>query len=174
MLDTPSNGRYYGGMISAPVGAQIMTEILPYLGYEPQYSEEELKKLSVSIPEITGMSTEEAKNKIRALGLAYKTVGTGETVTKQLPTAGSQVNGSGTVIIYTDDSAEQTTTVPNFIGLSVTEANSTAADAGINIEFSGNTTASGLKAYTQSVEAGQSVTMGTIVTVYFREETAAD
>jgi len=49
-----------------------------------------------------------------------------------------------------------------------------AASAGINIEFSGLTTASGLKSYKQSIESGTQVNAGTIVTVYFRDESGAD
>ena len=80
----------------------------------------------------------------------------------------------GVVILYTEEGSEQKVTVPNLIGLSATEANSAAANAGINIEFSGNTTTGGLKSYKQSIEAGQSVDAGTIVTVYFRDDNVAD
>ena len=35
MLDEPKGDKYYGGLISAPVNSQIMSDILPYLGFEP-------------------------------------------------------------------------------------------------------------------------------------------
>ena len=50
MLDEPKGEKYYGGAISAPVNSKIMADILPYLGYEPSYTDDELKKLSITVP----------------------------------------------------------------------------------------------------------------------------
>ncbi len=174
LLDEPKGDKYYGGIISAPVNSKIMSDVLPYLGYEASYSEEELKKLTVNVPETVGMPLAEAKTKISGGKLQYQVVGSGDTVLRQLPESGNQVTSGGVVILYTEDTGEKTATVPNLVGLTATEANKAAASAGINIEFSGNTTSSGLKAYRQSIEAGQSVDAGTIVTVYFRDETTVD
>ena len=54
------------------------------------------------------------------------------------------------------------------------KSNTSAAALGLNIEFSGNIAIAGLKAYNQSVAAGTSVEVGTIITVYFRDESAVD
>ena len=174
MLDEPMGERYYGGAISAPVGSKIMTDILPYLGYEPQYSEAELAKLSVSVPDVCNTDVETAKNKITTAKLSYKVMGTGENVVKQLPTAGSSVYNGGTVILYTENAGDHNVTVPNLIGLSATEANSAASRAGVNIEFSGNTASPDLRSYSQSIGAGETVPQGQVVTVYFRDEGSAD
>lgn len=174
MLDEPMSGRYYGSAISAPVASKIMADILPYLGYEPQYTEEELSKISVSVHDVTGMEIEKARERITSSGLAYKVVGNGSTVLRQLPEAGESVYNGGTVILYTDDVENTTTTVPDLIGLTATEANLAAAKAGINIEFSGDTSSPNLKSYSQSVPAGDTVPMGHIVTVNFRNEGQAD
>lgn len=174
LLDEPKGDKYYGGIISAPTNARIMSDVLPYLGYEASYSEEELKKLTVSVPETVGMPLAEAKAKISNSKLQYQVVGSGETVLRQLPESGNQVTNGGVVILYTEETEEKSVTVPNMIGLTATEANKAAATAGINIEFSGNTSSNGLKAYEQSIAAGTSVAAGTIVTVYFRDETTVD
>lgn len=174
MLDEAMGGRYYGGMIAAPVGAKIMGDILPYLGYEPQYTEEELKNLSITVPDTVNFKLDEAKLKLSDSGLTYKVVGSGDKILKQLPVAGSAVYRSGTVILYTENTDEQTTTVPNLIGLTASEVNEAAAAAGINIDFSGNTTSAGLKSYSQSIAAGQTVPVGKVVKVDFREEADAD
>lgn len=174
MLDEPKGDKYYGGIISAPVNSKIMGDVLPYLGYEASYSEEELKKLTISVPEVTGFKLEDARNKISNSKLQYQVVGSGDTVLRQLPESGNQVLNGGVVLLYTEDTGDKTVTVPNLIGLTATEANREAGKAGINIEFSGNTTTTGIKAYNQSIEAGQSVNAGTIVTVYFRDDTAVD
>ncbi len=174
MLDEPKGDNYYGGVISAPVNSKIMADVLPYLGYEPSYSDEELKKMSVEVPDVTGVTIEEARGKVASSKLEYKIVGAGEKVVRQLPEAGSKVVSGGTVILYTDDTTEKTATVPNFEGLTANEVNKAAAAAGVNIVFSGNITTSGLKAYNQSIKKGTKVDAGTVVTVYFRDESTVD
>ena len=174
ILDEPKGDKYYGGVISAPVNGKIMTDILPYLGYEPSYSEEELKNLATSVPEVVGDTVENAKAKLSSVKLEYQVKGKGEKIVKQLPEAGNRILRGGVVILYTDDTDDQTVTVPNLVGLTANEVNTVAAQSGINVEFSGNTTSSGLKSYNQSVAAGTSVSAGTIVTVYFRDESAID
>lgn len=174
MLDEPKGDNYYGGVISAPVNSKIMGDVLPYLGYEPSYSDEELKKMSIDVPDVTGSTIEEARAKVASSKLEYKIVGEGEKVVRQLPESGSKVASGGTVILYTDDTAQTTATVPDFIGLTATEVNTSAAAAGVNIVFSGNISTSGLKAYNQSIEKGTKVDAGTVVTVYFRDESTVD
>lgn len=174
MLDEPKGEKYYGGAISAPVNSKIMADILPYLGYEPSYTDDELKKLSITVPDTVGSTVADAKGKLTTQKLEYKVVGSGEKVVKQLPAAGSKVMTGGVVILYTEDGAASKATVPNFKELSATEVNSAAARAGVNVEFSGNTTTGGLKAYRQSVEAGKEVDAGTVVTVYFSDDNVVD
>lgn len=174
MLDEPMSGNYYGGAISAPVGSKIMSDILPYLGFDPHYTEEELKTISVSVPETVGDEIAVAKNKMTAANLTYKVVGAGATVIRQLPEAETKIHTGGTVILYTDESGDQSTTVPNLVGLTAAEVNTAAVNAGLNIEFSGNTTNSTLKSYRQSISAGETVPTGKVITVYFREDAEAD
>lgn len=175
MLDEPKGEKYYGGAISAPVNSKIMADILPYLGFEPSYTEEQLQKLAITVPDTVGSAIADAKSKITTQKLEYKVVGNGEKVVRQLPAAGSKVISGGVVILYTEDGAEVTkATVPNFKGLSATEVNAVAARAGVNVEFSGNTSTGGLKAYKQSVEAGKEVDAGTVITVYFSDDNVVD
>ena len=174
MLDEPKGDKYYGGIISAPVNGKVMTDILPYLGYEPSYTEEELKNLSVTVPEVVGNTVTEAKTKLGNAKLKFQVVGNGKQVVRQLPESGNQILSGGVVILYTGETDDKTVEVPNLMGLTATEANTIAASTGINIEFSGLTTAAGLKSYKQSIEVGTKVSAGTIVTVYFRDDSAVD
>ena len=174
MLDEPKGDKYYGGTIAAPVNSQIMKDILPYLGYEPSYTEEELKALSLTVPDTVGSDVEDAKNKVTSAKLEYKVVGSGEKVLRQLPEAGTKVISGGTVILYTEQVGNEKVTVPNLLNLSVTDVNAAASAAGLNVEFSGNTTMGGLKSYSQSIDPGETVDAGTVITVYFREDSAAD
>ena len=174
MLDEPKGDKYYGGVISAPVNGKIMTDILPYMGYEPSYTEDELKNLAVTVPELVGNTVTEAKTKLGNSKLKFQVVGNGKQVVRQLPESGNQILSGGVVILYTGETDDETVTVPNLTGLTATEANTVAASAGINIEFSGLSTAAGLKSYKQSIESGSKVSAGTIVTVYFRDDSAVD
>lgn len=178
LIDEPHGDSYYGGAVAAPVISEILTDILPYLGYEPQYTDKELANFAISVPNVVGDSLSSARNKISVLGLNTRVIGDGDTVTSQLPTLGQSLSRGGTVILYTENSGESAgnVTVPNFSGLSAGEANNAASAAGINLEFAGNMTSAGgtATAYKQSVEAGTEVAAGTIVTVYFRDATAAN
>jgi len=151
-----------------------MGDVLPYLGFEPQYSEEELKKLGVSVPDVTGIPVADAKGKITTNKLIYKIIGNGENVIRQIPEAATEVYTGGTVILYTEETGDQTTTVPNLIGLTATDVNRIAAESGINVEFSGNTTSADIKSSSQSIASGETVSVGQVVTVYFADEGSAD
>lgn len=177
MIDEPRGDTHFGSTVAAPVASEIMSELLPYLGYEPQYTEEELKNFAIKVPNLANKTVEEAKKEILALGLSAKIVGDGETVLKQLPVFGETINKGGRVILYTTETedAETLTGVPNFKGMSVSEANAAANNAGLNIRLSGNTSASSsARAYDQDLESNAEVKIGTTVTVYFRESTTSD
>ena len=173
MIDEPTAGQYYGSAVSAPIGAEILAEVLPYLGYEPQYTDKELASLSISVPNVVGDALSAAKGKITNAKLTYKVVGNGEKVVDQIPKSTESLHSGGVVILYTEESTQASVaTVPDFTGLSVSSANATAKNAGLNIQFAGNTSSSGVVAYKQSIERGKEVATGTVVTVYFRDTSA--
>ncbi|MBQ0111041.1 MAG: PASTA domain-containing protein, partial [Oscillospiraceae bacterium] len=164
LLDEPHGSNYYGGTISAPVGGQILSEILPYLGAEPQYTAEQTKNLQIKVPDVKGKKVSEAKSKLSSLSLSYKIVGKGENVVKQLPASTQTIYKNGIVILYTDEKeAVQKAPVPNLIGLSISEVNSTAVSAGFNVTFKGNTkTSSAVVSYMQSVEPNTQLDKGSV------------
>ncbi|MCQ2454780.1 MAG: PASTA domain-containing protein [Clostridia bacterium] len=174
MLDEPMSGRYYGGAISAPVGAKIMKDVLPYLCHEPQYTKAELSKLSVTVPDVKGNDIATARDKMSAHKISYKIVGNGSKIKKQLPSAGTTIYNGGTVILYTDEEKESNVTVPVLTGLSANDVTKRATDSNINIEFSGNASSSEIKSSTQSIPPGTSVAPGTVVTVHFFDEGNSD
>ncbi len=175
LLDEPMGGSYYGGTVSAPVGGQILADILPYLGYEPQYSEEELAGLSVTVPSVVDSTVASAKQQLTTVGMSYKIVGNGDTVIKQVPAAGQSVASGSRIVLYTDKTEPQKVKVPDLTGQLPSVVNGSAASVGINVEFSGNTISGGnVISYKQSIAPGTMVDAGTVVTVYFRDNTAVD
>ena len=75
------------------------------------------------------------------------------------------------MVLFTDEeSAAQTVTVPKLTGLTLAQANSTAANAGINISISGAAlTGKNAVSNLQSIPEGSQVPPGTMVTVDFVE-----
>ena len=172
MLDEPQVQIRFGGTISAPVAQKILASSLPYLGVEPKYTEEELKTMSRTTPTLEGDKVTAAQAKLVNSNLNGKVVGSGETVLRQVPAAGEPIPKEGLVVLYTEEAAAgQTVKVPDFKGKNLNEANKEAADAGVNIQFSGVGLESGeAKASEQSIAPGTEVPLGTVVTITFRYE----
>ncbi len=177
LLDEPHGNSIYGGTISAPVGSAILSEILPYMGFEPHYSNEELKVRAIPVPDVAGLELDSAKSKINKAGLIYHVVGNGEKVVSQLPSSNETLYSGGLVILYTEENSgeQQQSVVPNFIGMNVSQCNSVAAENGINIEFSGNILSSAnTLCYKQSVAKDTKINKGQVVTLYFRDGSVTD
>ena len=169
VLDEPNAPVVYGGTLAAPVAGKIFADVLPYLGVEAIYTEEELKNIDIAVPSAVGKQIEEAKRLFESSGISVKTVGNGEKVVRQLPSAGHLISRGGTVVLYTDDIENTKVTVPDFSGYSISGANSLASQHQLNIILSGVTGEnSGATAYSQSIAPGEKVDMGTIITVSFR------
>lgn len=169
VLDEPNAPVVYGGTLAAPVAGKIFADVLPYLGVEAIYTEEELKNIDIAVPSAVGKQIEEAKRLFESSGISVKTVGNGEKVVRQLPSAGHLISRGGTVVLYTDDIENTKVTVPDFSGYSISGANSLASQHQLNITLSGVTGEnSGATAYSQSIAPGEKVDMGTIITVSFR------
>lgn len=179
-LDTPSRstGTYVsGGNMVAPTASSIMSEVLPYLGVEPSYSAEELLGMDTTVPNVIGMSVEEAKTKLGERGLSCKINGDGDTVTDQTPAGGAIVPGNASIILYLGQEKPDTPcTVPNVVGKSASEANKAITNAGLIMKVTGTTTASSGNVYaiTQSLPAGTEVAAGTVVTVQFGDNSVLD
>jgi len=102
IIDEPQ-GVYYGGTVAGPVMKELLENILPYLGIEPKYSEEELKKdetVKITVPAFEGLKVDEAKKLAAKCGLTYVLNGGEEYVSKQFPPAGTEVNKGTAVIFY--------------------------------------------------------------------------
>ena len=179
-MDTPSRstGTYVsGGNMVAPYSSAIMAEILPYLGIEPSYSAEELMGVDTTVPNVIGMSVEEAKSKLTERGLSCKVSGDGATVTDQTPAGGAIIPGKSAVILYAGaDKSTAKCKVPHLIGKTPSEANTAATGAGLFIRFSGTTgsESSSVRVLSQSIEEGTEVEAGTVITVQLGDTSVTD
>jgi len=137
VLDEPSNGQYYGGAIAAPVVGKILEDTLRYMGVEPQYTEEERQNLEVFVPDVKGLSIENAGKNLRNEGLTYRIVGNGSTVLNQTPKTGSTLPTGSVVILYTEENVAKATIVPDVRNLSLTEAQARLVQHGLNMNITG-------------------------------------
>ena len=179
-MDTPSRstGTYVsGGNMVAPTASHIMEEILPYLGIEPSYSAEELMGVDTTVPNVIGMSVQEAKDRMKERGFACKVEGDGESITDQTPVGGAIIPGKSTVVLYAGaEKPDKMCTVPSLVGRTASEANTAATNAGLLIRFTGTTSSESntVLVFSQELEAGTEVSAGTVITVRLGDTTVRD
>ncbi len=169
MADEPTTGEYYGSVVAVPCARSILEEVLPYLGYYPEYSDEELATLDVTVPSVEDTTLNNAENTLTDLGLTYEVVGHGDMVVSQTPISGSSIAQGGKIILYTEANQEQEfVEVPNLTGYSLTEANSLLSSLNLNYVASGaSTEREDATVYSQSYNEGEHVPVGTIIELTF-------
>lgn len=160
MADEPNKSiDYYGSSVVAPYSRAILEKVLPYLGYYPEYTEEEQKNLDVMIPLLVDSEVAAAKDELDKLGLQYEIVGDGQFVNQQTPVTGSSVSKDGTVMLYTGAAAvKEYVSVPAVVGKTPAQARKELSDAGLNFVVKGaSAERSDVKILQQSVTAGTTV-----------------
>lgn len=168
-VDEP-HGITTGGGAAAPVAGRIFENVLAYLNITPQYSDSEIESMTMTAPNLVGQTKASALS--NATKFTVRVVGSGEKVVSQVPSSGQSMPKGGVIVVYTEeDAARETGTVPNLIGLSLTDANRIAVNAGFNVKISGTTQFKGkTESYKQSVPEGTKAELGTTITVYFRSD----
>jgi len=176
IVDEPTVGTVSGGALAAPVARDVLADVLPYLGVEPEYTEEELATLEVFTPDFTGMTADEVKERAALDGLTYEIIGTGNKVTGQMPAIGSSVPRNQTIRIYMgEDMPDFTQTAPNLIGMTYSGIlkalkNSYYYLRPIGLSSSDSQTA----CIKQSPEPGTECTPGTVITLDFVDSAAIE
>ncbi len=176
-LDTPSRstGIYIsGGVMAAPTVGAVMADILPYLEVKHNYTAEDAAGREVTVEDFTGLSLTEAESKLKEAGLTAQTVGTGETVTGQIPLAGNVVPGNSQVILYLGEQPDiRQVAVPNFTGMTRQQASDAAGLLGLYILVSGNDELDAVVT-AQSTPPNTQVPVGTTIKLTFADIKAAD
>ena len=179
-MDTPSRTTgtpVFGGTMVAPVASQIMADILPTLGIEPDYTAEELEGADTNVPNVVGLSLEDAKAKLENAGFSCRTLGSGGTVTDQTPAGGAIVPNNATIILYLGaEKSDTPCVVPNVVGLTASEANKALTNAGLIMKVAGTTSSSSgnVRAMSQSYAEGTELKAGDVVTVQFGDSSVLD
>lgn len=174
MVDEPTKGTLYGSVVAAPYVANVMETILPYLGVEAVYTDKELEKMAVTVPNFVGYTVNAARSYCQRNGLSIEFVGPDEgIIRRQYPESGTVVEkNSARILAYTDkETPTETVKVPDVTGMSAVAANQVLINAGLNIRILGTKnylSGTGATVISQSVEAGEIVPRGTVVEVTFR------
>ena len=163
-----NGGRYYGSQVAVPTARNILTEVLPYLGISPEYTDEELAELDIKVPLLEGSVTE-ARATLEGLGAEAVVIGDGATVVAQSPVTGSSIAKGGMVYLYTDPSHTiDYTDVPDLIGLSPQVANDSIVYKDLNYVATGASIHRKDAFVTgQSIQPGEKVAKGTTIILEF-------
>ena len=178
-LDTPSRetGIYIsGGVMAAPTVGAVMADILPYLGVEQKFSEEDASGRTVIVEDFSGMTAEEAQKILKQQGLTAQFSGQADTVSGQIPAAGQPVPGSSQILLYLGEEPDvQMVAVPDFHGMNRAQAEETAGRLGLYILAAGNPgVMPSVTVAQQSVAKDSQVPAGTTITLTFTDSTARD
>ncbi len=179
IVDEPQINNKYGSNVAAPYVAAVLEQVLPYLGVERVYSEDEMSRIAVKVKKYSGLSVENAIEQAKKQEIDYEIVGDGKTVTAQIPESGEYVtNINGKVILYTGGETEPAPiTVPNITGQSAAVAIKQLYALGFNIYIEGTSNyalGSGATVIAQSIKAGESAKYGSVIKITCRYLDTAD
>ncbi|MBE6619383.1 MAG: PASTA domain-containing protein [Ruminococcaceae bacterium] len=170
MVDEPGVRNKYGSTIAAPYMSALLSELLPYLGVERNYSSDEMNRMVISVANYKGTSVQNAAAALNKLGLSYEVVGDGDTVTSQIPSAGTKMTKiNGKVILYTGGATNtQYVTVPDLVDQKAANAIKQLAALGLNVYIDGSANydeGAGAEVVSQSHEAGTRIQRGAVITI---------
>ncbi len=170
---------YYisGGQLAAPITGQLLADILDYRGFEKEYTTNDLTGSSVSVPTLTGYNEKEASEALNNKDLTCRIVGNGDTVTGQIPEAGTTIPSGSKVLLYMgEEKPSDTITMPDLSGMTPDAVKDTLNNLNLYMMASGTSGyyTSNTVAYKQSIEAGEQVSRGEVITVNFSNKSIAD
>ena len=104
LIDEPV-GIYYGGTIAAPVIGEVFDNVLPYMGVEASYTEEEKEEYdlgTIVVPNLLNKDKNEVKKLLNDLGYMGEIyyLGEGEIVVEQFPLMGEKIDKTSDLILY--------------------------------------------------------------------------
>ena len=172
-LDTPNDdGENYisGGQMGAPTVGAMLSDILPYIGVEAKYSEEEILNRDRGVPDVLEMKITDAAKTIEDAGMRFRVIGEGDTVTKQLPAAHSVIAAGSEVILYADeDPSNNKEKMIDLIDYDYVTAREKLSQIGVFISTSSPVSSPDTQLITsQSIGEGEEVEHGTIINVTLR------
>lgn len=152
-----------GGTICAPIVGSILDESLRYLDITPDYTLQDNGIKEKVVPDVTNKTVKDARAILVEQGFALTSdaqVKDDEVIKEQIPKAGASLMEGSSIRVYTNDTAKQTTAVPDVKKLTSDKAIAKLKAAGLNVRVAG----SGF-VLTQDPSAGEVIEKGSIVTL---------
>ena len=167
-LYNPQGDSFQGGEIAGPVVGQILSEILPYIGVAST-SNSDSDYETTTMPDLKNKTIADARKLLEDYGFDVhidSSIEDTELVTNQMPKKGAALLEDADVFLYTEGSNVATSvTIPNFKGMSITEAMNVASEHNLNISLDG----SGI-VISQDIAADTSVEIGTVINLTLKSE----
>ena len=164
-VDEPKRGSMWASQIAAPTFRNMMVDILNYLDI-PQQVTEEPEVRTARVPDMTGMTVDEASALVNNEGLILKIVGEGDVIARQTPTAGAVVPIQTNILVYVGGETpgdSQGVMVPDLKGKTLREAGEILSWLGLRLYPVGT----GI-AVKQDPDPNSKVSEGSTVTVEFK------
>ena len=166
-IDEPSNGAYYAGVVTAPLGKVLLEDVFNYLDSEFSQDENVILK-DVVIPELRGLSVSEAKKLLKdEYNLECTVEGDGDTITSMKPYPGYTIKEGSTINLYTDENAtyNKDVVMPDVRGYSKESATKLLDSLNIKYSLQGDGVV-----INQSIPSGELISEGTTVKITLSAE----
>ncbi len=175
-LYDPIESNNYGGQIAAPVVAQVLSEVLPYMEIPannttitttPTDSYNSLQ--TSSLPDVQTKTMAEAKKILEESGFKCDALGADDAiVTEQVPKPGTALIKGAVVKLYTsDESVRLSVEVPNVKGLTAVKSKNVLIERNLNVKVVGSDRG---KVVSQDPIAGTEVEEGAVITITLQDE----
>lgn len=167
----PTAGLYQGGQVAGPVVSQILSEVLPSLevASDSVSTSSSDNYTTKTLPDVRNMTVSKAKETLKSAGFNVtisKDSSSSNLVVDQTPKPGTTLLKGAEIYLYTKNSNVKTSTsVPNFKGMSASQAINSAKSKGLNISLNG----SGI-VIMQDVASGTKVEHGTVISLTLQKE----
>lgn len=105
LYNPTGEGGHQGGGVAAPIGSQVLGEVLPYLEIQEDNIKQEDIRKEVETPNLIGMTISEAKEKLKEmkLGIKYENINEDDVsekiITNQIPKDGIKVYENTNIIV---------------------------------------------------------------------------
>ncbi len=162
-VDEVQRGPQWGSQVSAPIFRRIMLDVLNYLQVPPEDQAGLPAATLVEVPDLRGLTVNEASARLDTAGLMLRLVGEGDLIINQTPKAGATVPLQTQVVVHLGEVGRDTVlVVPELQGLTLREAGQVLSWLGLSLSPEG----SGV-ALEQSPAAGMPIEVGAVVRVRF-------
>ena len=153
---------YSGNTVAAPVAAQMLKEILPYMQISTDNSESTSTTKTITLPNVTNKTVAEAEKLLKNAGFTVSTSASStDIVTEQYPTKGYELVNGSIVKLYTEtENTRVSKQVPDLTGKSLYQVKTLLKELNLNYSVTGSGTV-----VSQEPIANTSVEEGTIIKV---------